>query len=72
MEKKLGRPKKDESEKISKTFKEYYQDPVFRERHMNNLKQIVECECGFKTSKVNLKRHQNGYVHFHNLNKLKK
>jgi hypothetical protein len=50
-------------EKKYKTFKEYYQDPEFRKRHMQKLNEKVMCECGSKTSRVNMWRHKRSEKH---------
>lgn len=63
----MAHKKVDKKEKVKKpkqTFKEYYdQNPEFRERHIQKLKAKVTCECGFVTSKGNLKRHMQSGNH---------
>lgn len=50
--------------KEKSTFKQYYDsNPEFRKRHLEKLKKIVICECGFETSICNLKRHQQSRNH---------
>jgi hypothetical protein len=46
-----------------KTFKEYYEDPDFREKHLKNMNRKVKCECGCKTTKGNLPRHKKTTLH---------
>jgi len=52
------------SKKTTKTFKEYYQDPVFRERHKKYLLTKIECpECGCVTSRCNMSHHKKTEKH---------
>ena len=46
-----------------KTFKDYYQDPEFKKRHLAYIKEKVICECGTKISKHNKYRHLNSEKH---------
>ena len=41
----------------TKTFKDYYQDPEFKKRHLAYIKEKIICECGTKISKHNKYRH---------------
>lgn len=52
------------------TFKDYYADPEYRQRHLDRLKEKVTCECGFVTSIVNLKRHKRGSTHAKRMGKI--
>ncbi len=52
------------SKKTTKTFKEYYQDPVFRARHKKYLLTKIECpECGCVTSRCNMSHHKKTEKH---------
>ena len=42
---------------MSKTFKEYYADPEFREKHLKYITEKLPCECGCMVSRVNWLRH---------------
>lgn len=42
----------------TKKFKDYYQDPEFRERHLNYIKEEVECECGMQVARCRLTKHK--------------
>jgi len=47
-----------------KTFKEYYQDPKFRERHIQYMSEKVTCEeCGQITSRSNMTKHRKTDIH---------
>ncbi len=43
--------------KPAKKFKEYYQDPEFKKKHLEKLKVKVMCECGTMISKGNKTNH---------------
>lgn len=56
LQNKPGRPK---SVTARKTFKDYYCEPEFREKHMNYLKEKICCEqCGKNITRVNMNRHK--------------
>jgi hypothetical protein len=47
-----------------KTFREYYQDPHFRERHLHYMSEKVKCkECGQMTSRCNMTKHRRTEIH---------
>ena len=48
---------------MSKTFKDYYQDPVFRKKHRMYMKAKVICECGSMSSRNNMPRHKRTNKH---------
>ena len=52
-----------------KSFKDYYADEEFRKKHLEKLKERVECECGFETSRCNLSRHKKSHTHTDRLSK---
>jgi hypothetical protein len=50
--------------KSSKTFKDYYKDPKFRERHLNYMSEKVKCkDCGRITSRCNMSKHRGTEIH---------
>lgn len=53
----------EESIKSQKSFRDYYQDPEFKERHKQNIMQKVRCECGTITSKCILSHHRKTKKH---------
>jgi hypothetical protein len=57
----------------SKTFIDYYHnDSEFRKRHLDKLKEKVECECGFVTARCNLSRHKKSHLHIEKIEKIKR
>ena len=67
-----GRPRKPEAEKVKgKAFKEYYKDPVFREKHLKHIKEKITCECGFETSRCNLTTHKKKASHIKRMEEIK-
>lgn len=50
-----------------KKFKDYYQDPEYRKKHLETLKEKVTCECGEQVGKGYLKVHQKTDKHAHEL-----
>lgn len=52
-----------ENIKKPKTFKDYYQDPIFRQRHKEKLYELGNCSCGCIVMKANMTRHKNSYKH---------
>jgi hypothetical protein len=57
--------KNDEKKEIKKgkTFKDYYQDPEFKRRHIEKLKEKVECPCGMVVTKSNMSQHRKTKKH---------
>lgn len=49
--------------KTKKTFKDYYADEAFRERHLAYMKERVHCECGFETARNNMSKHRKSRNH---------
>jgi hypothetical protein len=41
-----------------KTFKEYYADPEFKEKHQKYMLEPIECECGCKVMRSNISKHK--------------
>eukprot|EP00734_Pompholyxophrys_sp_LG126_P000103 Pompholyxophrys_sp_v1_NODE_6_length_8036_cov_9.951134.p6 type:complete len:107 gc:universal NODE_6_length_8036_cov_9.951134:1824-1504(-) len=48
---------------MKKTFKEYYADPEYKERHLAYLNEKVECECGLVTARNYLWKHRKTNKH---------
>lgn len=46
-----------------KTFKDYYQDPKFRERHKKYMVEKIKCECGCVRTRNNMSRHRKTNKH---------
>ena len=42
---------------MTKTFKEYYADPEFKEKHLKYITEKLPCECGCMVTRVNWLRH---------------
>lgn len=56
-----GRPKLDNP--MNKTFKDYYADAEYRQKHLDKLNERVKCpNCSAFTAKNNLKRHQSSHL----------
>lgn len=54
-----------------KTFTDYYNnDPEFRRKHLEKLKEKVECECGFVTARSNLSRHKKSHLHIEKMEEI--
>jgi hypothetical protein len=49
--------------KKTKTFKEYYQDPAYRERHNKYMLTKVPCACGTITARNNMSHHKKTMKH---------
>lgn len=41
-----------------KTFKEYYSNPEFKEKHQKYMLETIECECGCKVMRSNISKHR--------------
>ena len=41
-----------------KTFKQYYEDPLFKEKHQKYMLESIECECGCKVMRSNISKHR--------------
>lgn len=54
-----------------KTFKDYYADPAFRERHLAKLKEPVTCECGSEVNRNNLHVHKKTRKHEKRMKEIK-
>ncbi len=47
----------------SKTFKEYYSDPVYKQRHLEYVKQKIPCTCGLIMARCNMGHHKKTKKH---------
>ena len=45
-------------QKIKKSFKEYYNDPEYRKKHLAKVNEKIKCECGQDCSRGNLAAHK--------------
>ncbi len=53
-----------ENQKPKKIFKDYYADPEYRRKHLDRMKEKVECpDCGHITARANLTKHKRSKVH---------
>lgn len=52
-----------EEVKKNKTFKDYYNDPEWRDRHLKRLSEKIKCECGAMVSRSNMLRHKTTKKH---------
>ena len=51
--------------KPKKTFKEYYSDPQYRQRHLDYLMMKIPCPgCGIVTARSNMHKHRSTKKHF--------
>lgn len=51
------------------TFKKYYEsNPEFRERHIANMIEYIDCPCGTKVMRSNITRHLKTKIHIKKLN----
>lgn len=46
-----------------KTFKEYYQNEDFKEKHKAYMSEEVRCSCGLMSKRANLTRHKKTETH---------
>ena len=57
---------------VTKTFKEYYQDPTYRERHLSYVKQRVPCSCGASVMRCNMTNHKKTKKHTEKMKQIRK
>jgi len=43
---------------MTKTFKEYYANPEFKEKHQKYMLEAIVCECGCKVMRSNISKHR--------------
>lgn len=46
-----------------KKFTDYYQDPVFKERHRKYISEKIECDCGRMVMRVAMAKHKRTGIH---------
>ena len=46
-----------------KTFKDYYDDPKYRKKHLDYMKQKIQCECDVITRRCNMSKHRKTAAH---------
>jgi len=51
------------AEKKYKTFKDYYQDPEFKKRHMEYINSYVTCSCGTQVRRAYMTVHKKTKKH---------
>lgn len=54
--------------KKKKSFKDYYGNPDFKNKHLQYIKEKVLCECGKLISRSNLSTHKKSKIHTKRLN----
>lgn len=67
--------KTEEKKKSYKVFRDYYKDPEFKQKHLNKMKEKIQCEiCGTMISRSNMKTHNKSKKcqTFNEKNRLKK
>ena len=47
----------------TKSFKEYYSDPIYKKKHLDHMKQKVPCVCGVITARCNMSHHKKTEKH---------
>lgn len=53
--------------KSQKTFKQYYSDPTFKEKHLTYIKQKITCGvCGKEYARSNMSKHKQSNKHKRN------
>ena len=57
---------------LTKTFKEYYQDAEYRKRHLDYIKEKVQCSCGCITARCNMSVHKKTAKHINIMKQLEK
>lgn len=54
---------------MTKKFMDYYNnDPEYRERHLQKLKEKIECDCGEMVSRASMARHRRTTKHQNKIN----
>lgn len=51
------------TEHTKKCFKDYYNKPEWKEKHLNYIKEKVRCECGKSVCRSNLSTHKKSHIH---------
>lgn len=55
------------AKKKQKTFKEYYQDPEFKEKHKKYVSEKIKCSCGRMVMRMAMAKHKRTKIHERNL-----
>lgn len=50
-----------------KTFRDYYANEEFKQRHLARMKEKIDCECGKSVSRSNLSAHKKTKKHLRNI-----
>jgi len=56
---------------MTKTFKEYYANPEFKEKHQKYMLEAIVCECGCKVMRSNISKHRKTVKHTKMMDKKK-
>lgn len=46
-----------------RTFKQKYQDPEYKRKHLEYISTKIKCECGIETVRCNIAKHRRTYIH---------
>ena len=49
----------------------YYNDPEYREKHNEYMKQSIKCDCGMEIKRHNTSHHRKSKIHQRNMDKQK-
>ena len=55
-------------EKKHKTFKDYYADPEYRQKHKKYISEKIKCECGRSVTRVGMAKHLRTRIHLNAIN----
>ncbi len=58
----------NEQKKKYKTFKEYYADPKYREKHLKYISEKIPCECGRSVKRFGMSKHKKTTIHSRAMN----
>lgn len=53
----------NQPKKVQKSFREYYANADFKRRHLDKMKEKIECECGKFITRSNMSAHKKTKVH---------
>lgn len=56
-----------EEKKIKKSFKDYYKNEEFKNKHQEYIKEKIPCECGCQVMRVGMARHKRSNIHNKNI-----
>ena len=57
---------------MTKSFKEYYANPEFKEKHQKYMLEPIECECGCVVMRSNISKHKKTPKHLKKMMEKKK